>query len=189
MVETVDTLCKEGATTLTIEALKQHALQPDQRLRLEMEARTGEHKVERAKAQSEQELQRLLGHPTALPGIALKNLQANGASSLSESADTSRNTHSQKRIEREAFRDPVGDQIRAGNALTCTFSGVLSIAPQRFLDSGISRVECPDCKASRSLSLRHEVLRFPPHDKRKTRTPQTDRRWAKRETAWEVIGG
>jgi hypothetical protein len=57
MVETVDTLCKEGATTLTIEALTRHALQPDQRVRMEMEARTGEHKVERAKAQSAHELQ------------------------------------------------------------------------------------------------------------------------------------
>ncbi len=64
MVETVDTLCKEGATTLTIEALTRHALQPDQRVRMGIEARTGEPKVERAKAQREQELKRLLGKPT-----------------------------------------------------------------------------------------------------------------------------
>ena len=189
MVETVDTLCKEGETTLTIEALKRHALQPDQQLRMEMEARTGEYKVERAKAQSEQELQQLLGNPTALPGAALKNLEANGVLSLSTSPDTTRSTRGKKRIEREAFRDPVGDQMRAVNALKCTFSGVLEIVPQRFLDSGISRVECPQCAAMRSLELRNELLRFPSHDKRKTRTPQTDRRWAKRETAWDVVGG
>ena len=41
LVETVDTLCKEGATTLTIEALTRHALQPDQRFRMEMEAHRG----------------------------------------------------------------------------------------------------------------------------------------------------
>jgi len=45
LVETVDALCKQGETTLTIEALKRHALQPDQRVRMEMEARTGERKV------------------------------------------------------------------------------------------------------------------------------------------------
>jgi len=111
MVETVDTLCKEGETTLTIEALKRHALQPDQQLRMEIEARTGEYKVERAKAQSEQELQQLLGNPTALPGAALKNLEANGVSSLSTSPDTTRSTRGKKRIEREAFRDPLGDQM------------------------------------------------------------------------------
>src|SRR6266516_6902665 len=38
LVETVDTLCKEGATTLTIEALTRHALQPDQRVRMEAES-------------------------------------------------------------------------------------------------------------------------------------------------------
>jgi hypothetical protein len=36
----VDDLCKRGETTLTIEALERHALQPDQRARMEIEART-----------------------------------------------------------------------------------------------------------------------------------------------------
>jgi hypothetical protein len=142
LVETVDTLCKEGATTLTIEALTRHALQPDQRVRMEMEARTGEHKVERAKAQSKQELQRLLGNLAALPATAPADLSANGISSLGASSDTTRSAHRKTRIERAASRDPVGDQVQAVNALKCTFSGVLSIAPQHFLDSGISRVEC-----------------------------------------------
>ena len=78
LVETVDALCQQGETTLTIEALKRHALQPDQRVRMEMEARTGERKVELAKAQSEHELQRLLGNPTALPGITVTSASRNG---------------------------------------------------------------------------------------------------------------
>jgi hypothetical protein len=32
--------------------------------------------------------------------------------------------------------------VRAANALKCTFSGVLSIAPQHFLDSGLTQIEC-----------------------------------------------
>jgi hypothetical protein len=63
LVDTVDALWSAGETVLTVEALTKHALQPDQRTRLEMEARTGEHRVARAKAQSEQELQRLLSTP------------------------------------------------------------------------------------------------------------------------------
>ena len=102
----------------------------------------GEHKVERAKAQSKQELQRLLGNLAALPATAPADLSANGISSLGASSDTTRSAHRKTRIERAASRDPVGDQVPAGNALKCTFSGVLSIAPQHFLDSGISRVEC-----------------------------------------------
>src|SRR6266487_5574912 len=63
LVYTVDALWSAGETVLTIEALTKHALQPDQRARLEMEARTGENRVARAKAQSELELQRLLSTP------------------------------------------------------------------------------------------------------------------------------
>ncbi len=41
IVDTVDALWSAGETVLTVEALTKHALQPDQRARLEMEARTG----------------------------------------------------------------------------------------------------------------------------------------------------
>src|SRR3989441_7770449 len=190
LVETVDTLCKEGATTLTIEALKRHALQPDQRVRMEMEARTGEHKVERAKARSEQELQHLLANPTTLPGSgASPRLEAPGASDGRVSLDTARSTHTRSRIERAAHRDPVGAQVPAVSTKKCPFSGVLEIAPPCFLHSGVARVECPTCAAMRSLALRKGVLRFPSHDQRKTRTPQTERRWARQDTRWEVVGG
>ena len=79
--------------------------------------------------------------------------------------------------------------MKPANTLKCTFAGVVEIAPKRFLDSGIKLVECPDCVSMRSLELRNGVLRFPSHDKRKTRTPNTDRRWALGKTAWEVVGG
>jgi hypothetical protein len=41
----------------------------------------------------------------------------------------------------------------------------------------------------RTLSPRNGVLRFPSHDKRKTRTPVTSQRWAMEKTSWEVVGG
>jgi hypothetical protein len=190
MVETVVSLCKEGETALTIQELKRHAIQADQRLCMEMEARTGEYKVERAKAQSEQELQQLLGKPAAIPGIVTSALhRANDVTTSSTAPFDTRMTNQRKRIERAPSRDFVGGQIRAGNAMKCSFSGVLGIKPLLFLESGVSRVECPECAAMRSLELRGEVLRFPSHDKRKTRTLQTGRRWTKHETAWEVVGG
>ncbi|HEV2655219.1 MAG TPA: hypothetical protein VGT82_09670, partial [Ktedonobacteraceae bacterium] len=187
LVETVDTLCKEGATTLTIEALTKHALQPDQRLRMEMEARTGEYKVERAKAQSEQDLKLLLANPTTLPISQGTPAFGNGASALSATPEVASRTHTRSRIEREAFRDPIGDQVV--NALKCSFSGVLSIELKQFLDSGIRLFECPECARMRSLSPRNGVLRFPSHDQRKGRTPNTEQRWAREKTIWEVVGG
>ena len=189
LVETVDTLCKEGATTLTIEALTKHALQPDQRLRMEMEARTGEYKVERAKAQSEQDLKLLLANPTTLPISQGTPAFGNGASALGATPEVASRTRTRSRIEREASRDPVGDQIQVVNALKCAFSGVLSIELKQFLDSGIRLFECPECARMRSLSPRNGVLRFPSHDKRKRHTLQAERRWAMGETTWEVVGG
>jgi hypothetical protein len=187
LVETVDTLCKEGATTLTIEALTKHALQPDQRVRMEMEARTGEYKVERAKAQSEQDLKLLLANPTTLPISQGTPAFGNGASALGAPPEMASRPRTRSRIEREAFRDPIGDQV--GNALKCSFSGVLSIELKQFLDSGIRLFECPECARMRSLSPRNGVLRFPSHDQRKRRTPNTEQRWAREKTIWEVVGG
>jgi hypothetical protein len=76
--------------------------------------------------------------------------------------------------------------VKPANTLKCTFAGVVEIAPKRFLDSGIKLVECPDCVRMRSLELRNGVLRFPSHDKRKTRTPIpiADGQWGKRPGKW-----
>lgn len=188
LVETVDALCQQGETTLTIEALERHALQPDQRARMEMEARTGEHKVEMAKTQSEQELKRLLGNPTTLPGSAVTSASGNGIESATTTPSPDVRARKPTRIERAASRDLVGDQVPAVKAHKCTFAGTLEIEPKRFLESGIKLVECPNCASTRSLSLRSGVLRFPSHDKRKTHTPNTDRRWAMGKTTWEVVG-
>ena len=83
----------------------------------------------------------------------------------------------------------VGEQVQTGKTPKCTFSGVVSIELQRFLDSGVLLVECPDCARTRTLSPSKGVLRFPSHDKRKTNAPVTSKRWAMRETIWQVVGG
>jgi len=71
----------------------------------------------------------------------------------------------------------------------CTFSGmVVPIDAQRFRASGTSVVECPDCQALRTLELRRGVLRFKSHDKRKTTIPNTEPRWAKMDSDWDVVG-
>ena len=189
LVETVDALCKQGETTLTIEALERHALQPDQRARMEMEARTGERKVELAKAKGEEELKRLLGNPLSLLGTTPSSDPiSNGASDLSASPKLDVPIGSKTQIERAATRDLVGDQVRTAKTLKCTFAGRVEIEPKRFLESGIKLVECPNCASTRSLSPRNGVLRFPSHDKRKTHTPNTDQRWAMGETVWDVVG-
>src|SRR6266568_5758915 len=189
LVETVDALCKQGGTALTIDALQKHALPPGLRARMEMEARTGERKVELAKAQSEHELQRLLGNTMALPGITVTETpHPNGASASKPLPDRLPGVHGHTRVERGAARDPVGDQVLTRNSSKCTFFGIVPIGLKRFLDSGVALVECPDCACTRTLEPRGGVLRFKPHDRRKTTTPNTGPRWTRIDEDWYVEG-
>ena len=83
----------------------------------------------------------------------------------------------------------VGEQVQTSKSPKCMFPGVVSIDLQRFADSGVSLIECPDCGRTRSLTPHKGVLRFPSHDKRKIQTPVTGVRWAaKGKTDWDVVG-
>jgi hypothetical protein len=86
-------------------------------------------------------------------------------------------------------REKAEEQAPTGKPPKCTFSGVVVIELQRFLDSDTHLVECPDCAATRSLKPHRGVIRFPSHEKRKTRTPQASQRWAKGRLDWDVAHG
>ena len=82
------------------------------------------------------------------------------------------------------------EQGQTSTSPKCTFFGEVPIDLQRFTDSGITLVECPNCSRMRSLSPVKGVLRFPSHDRRKLQTPLTSTRWsATGRTDWGVVGG
>jgi len=82
------------------------------------------------------------------------------------------------------------EQVHTSTLPKCTFFGEVPIDLQRFTDSGITLVECPNCSRTRSLSSVKGVLRFPSHDQRKLQTPLTSTRWsATGRTDWGVVGG
>ena len=84
----------------------------------------------------------------------------------------------------------VDAQVPPSTSPKCTFAGVVAIDLQRFADSGVALVACPDCSRMRSLSPRKGVLRFPSHDRRKLQTPVTGGRWAATgKTDWGVVDG
>ena len=194
IVDTVAALCEEGKTTLTIEALKEYALQPDQRVRLEMEARAGERKVEAGKAKSEQQLQELTANPTKTPKTSPETTPSSipqpEDTAVTHVSDPSPKTRSRKKIERAAGRDPVGTAECPGTTTKCVFSGrEISIELQSMRDAGILKVECPECLSMRgNMTLQGETIRFPTHDPRKTRTPNHEARWVKHEGTWELVG-
>src|SRR6266581_1074080 len=158
--------------------------------RMEREARAGEFKMDQAKAQSEQELRQLLGKPIPVPGTEVTETpHPNGASASKPLPDRLPGVHGHTRVERGAARDPVGDQVLTRNSSKCTFFGIVPIGLKRFLDSGVALVECPDCACTRTLEPRGGVLRFKPHDRRKTTTPDTGPRWTRIDEDWNVVGG
>jgi len=87
--------------------------------------------------------------------------------------------------------ETVQEPVQTSTAPKCTFSRtVILIDPQRFTDSSVSSVECPDCGRTRSLSPVKGVLRFPPHEPRKIQVEVKGKRWsATGKTDWDVVGG
>lgn len=63
LVQTCATALADGETTLTLAALETHALTSGQRVRLELDARAGEHKLAAESAASQHQLETLLGVP------------------------------------------------------------------------------------------------------------------------------
>lgn len=180
LVDTVDALWRAGETVLTIEALTKHALQPDQRARLEMEARTGENRVARAKAQSELELQRLLGTP-APDG---KTLQTAPSALSTTGASRGRGD----RIERAPGRDQVGESANTKASLKCPGSGqVLDLDVHRFTQSAVVHVQCLECGSIRKGVLKKDHVVCHDHEKLRGRSTHTGPRWVKHhEAGWKV---
>ncbi len=180
VVETVSSVCKAGGTTLTIAELTKHALKPDQRLRLETEARTGEFKIEQAKARSEQELQQLLGKTSAIP----KDFPS------SPPTPTMPLTRPSKRVGRAAHRDPVGNEAQSTlpeKNGKCSFIGPIGVTIQQYQESGIWCVECPTCGARRNMEQIRDRQRFPSHPARKTPPSKGEPRWTVHEQAWVSV--
>ena len=155
VVETASTLCRAGETVLTLEALAKHALKPAQRLKLETEARTGEFKIEEAKKESERELQRLLGKPSAVPISSSPHPPSSASATVSPLLLLS--SHTSSRIERASYRDPVGEQVVTTTSTKCSYQGEISVTRRQFQETGTTCVECPTCGARRTLKSRHPI--------------------------------
>src|SRR6266567_1122534 len=179
LVDTVDALWSAGETVLTIEALTEHALQPDQRTRLEMEARTGEHRVARAKAQNEQELQRLLHTPE--PDGKLLQVTPSAPST------TGSGRAKGDRIERALTRDPVGESTTVQVSHKCPGSGQeLDLDIHRFTQSAVVHVQCGECGSIRKGVLKKDHVVCRDHEKLRGRSTHIGPRWVRREDGWEV---
>ncbi|GAC1347867.1 MAG: ATP-binding protein [Ktedonobacteraceae bacterium] len=201
LVDAVAVTFLEGGTVLTVDALTQTMLHPAQRVRLELDARVGEHQVKTANAESQEQLQVLLG---------MKGKQGNGQvpregvkgedpshisqrKTLPVSSELPQITPKPEKHrvgERTNVRDPTGDTLltEASSATGCSFSEVLPLLPSAMGEAEVSHVECPVCLAVRALPSSGNTVKFPSHPKRVTRTPNRVRRWIRQGSTWELSG-
>lgn len=180
LVTTVAALASEGETTLTLSALRQFALQPAQRYRLEMDARMGERNVEAGNTASDEQLRALLGASTGHLAV--------GALPEVSPTTTPAPRGSKRRIERAPCRDSVGQDEPHLASERCGFAGVVELTPKQMLDAGVTKVECPECTTLRTLQPRGSTVRFPSHQRRKTRAESSEPRWVRTGTAWVLAG-
>jgi len=186
LVTTVAALISEGQTTLTGEALGRFALQPAQRVRLEIDARTGEQNVAAGNTASHQQLQALLGRATS--STASPSGEHTPAASGKEPAfgPPSKQPRGGRRGERAPHRDPVGEALPQAEDRRCTFAGALELSVARMVEANVTKVECPECQTVRTLQLHGTSVRFPSHLRRKTRTPSSETRWIREGEEWMI---
>src|SRR5216683_5665970 len=168
LVQTVAATLGDADPALTLEALTRHALQPAQRVRLEVDASAGEHKVAVGNATSYEQLQALLGppaHPRSAPLSPLVPPALPGPGAPSSSSPDARPPETARRRRsvgrRAPARDPVGDTAPAALPPKCTFAGMVDIEPRHLQHRETYTIECPACGAVRAVSLQGGVVRFP----------------------------
>ncbi len=201
LVDAVAATLAQGGTSLTEDMLTRTMLHPAKRVSLEMEARAGEHQVETNDIESVKQLKILLSKS----GKAGNNQGSRAQGSMDDAPITTKTVQipphaapstllpqispkpTKTRVgERAPSRDPVGETTPGGEATKCSFVGVIELLARQMAEAGVSRIECPECLTMHTLTPQGETVRFPPHDKRKTRIPHRKVRWIKRGTAWEL---
>src|SRR6266699_2194746 len=195
------TLAKSG-TNLTEEILTKTMPHPARRVSLEMEARAGEHKVALHNSEGAKQFQALWKKPAkaaigkteptpgSMPGMPSAG-QADEIAELTSAAPPMPQVSlkpPQPRVgQRAIVRDSVGETSAFSVRKTagCSFTEVIRVSPSQIEETGVSRFECPTCKAVRDIQPKGDRVKFPSHPKRTTTTPNHGKRWVRRGSIWE----
>ncbi len=181
------TALREGSTALTLAHLEKRALSAAKCARTAADAKDGEDELHYTEEHRERLLS-LLG----ISGISMnkphQSAEADPASSSAAvlRAEPARKTTKERVGERAPARDPVGETKCQEKAITCLFSGAVDVEPVHMSQTGISKVECPQCHAVRTVRLQGKAVVFPAHPPRRTSTSQQVSRWIKQGAAWTL---
>ncbi len=180
LVRTVASSLRAGMRTLALAHLEHHALSNAQCESMAADANAAEQKLQYTES-SREHLWKLLG----MSGIPMSEVaplgHPGGSSSSPPSAGGSRRVG-----ERAPGRDPVGEAQPERGSTKCSFAGIIELSASQVAEASVSKVECPECLTMRALTPQGATVRFPPHDKRKTRTPHREVRWIRRGAVWEL---
>jgi hypothetical protein len=181
------TALREGSTVLTLAHLEKRALSAAKCARMAADAKDGEDELHYTEEHRERLLS-LLG----MSGISMNKPHQSGESDHASSsavvlrAEPPRKTTKERVGERAPQRDPVGKTEPKEKATKCPFSGTVDVEPVHMSQTGVSKVECPECRAVRTVRLQGKVVVFPAHPPRLTSTPRQVSRWVKQGVAWTL---
>ena len=164
-------------------------LPASQRLRLEMDARAGEHAVRSHRAESDLQLQNLWGKADKSLDRQHEAGSHENGQPLAQTPQVGPKPATWKVGERGLGRDPVGEASATRprqSGTGCSFAGVIELLSAQMQESAITHVECPVCFAVRNIQPKGDYVRFPKHPQRTTSTPNRGWRWVKRGSTWEL---
>ncbi|GHO56241.1 ATP-binding protein [Ktedonobacter robiniae] len=200
LVDAVTATLAQGGTSLTEEVLIRTMPHPARRVSLEMEARTGEHKVALHDSEGAKQFQALLKKPGKATNAEVIPTQGSrprpAEASVAEPASVTlplpqvSPKPTQPRVgQRAPERDPVGRTSvpSARKTSGCSFIEAIPVTLVQIEEVGVSRFECPTCLAVRDIKPKGDRVKFPSHPRRMTNTPNQGSRWVKRGSVWNLF--
>jgi AAA domain len=172
LVRAVAASLADKAPTLLFERLQECALPIAQCESMAMEAASGEQEL-RYTASRRQHLWALLGMPGETQGP-------------NESAVPTPKQQRDARVgEPKPKRYEVGESKEEKQAEKCSFShAIVPLSPAQFAQTGVAKLQCPECGAIWTARVRGEVVSFPPHQSLQRPRARAIPRWIRQGTAW-----
>lgn len=185
LVRAVSSALPAGMRNMTLAHLEQHALSNAQCERMTADASAAEQKLHYTESSRERlwQLLGMSGKPVNDEAQAAATQQDHTAPPAAQKATAQAATG---RVgQRAPRRAPVGDLTPEEPLARCSFAGHLDLAAERLVETGVAKVECPECGVLRTLHPQGKALVFPSHPKRLKPPPRADVRWVRRGSVWE----
>jgi hypothetical protein len=185
LIRAVASALRDGVRPFTLARLQAHALSNAQCESMAADANAAEQKLHYTES-SREHLWHLLGMSgmpihESRPPLSTSEASADGPSSP---AGVPSKVGKGRVGQRAPGRDPVGEMKQGGKLTKCSFSGAIDLTPSQIEQAALSKVECPECGAVRTIRMQGNRVIFPSHQPRATRTASHEERWIKQEIEW-----